>query len=90
MSRARIARILDLPPPGPDDQDWEFTIPDALRTPDLVARAFAAYERPEADESDREVLLDILVDIINEQLTAELPGAQNAWERIAALVRARP
>jgi hypothetical protein len=90
MSRTRVAQILDLPPPGPNDQDWEFTVPDALRTPDLVAHAFAAYESPEADDSDRDVLFDILVDVVNEQLTAELSGAEMAWDRVAALVRARP
>jgi len=84
----RICQDLGLPLPDPFSQDWAYELPEEYRTQDWLNRYFAAYATEAYGDPERRKLLELILDIVNDNLTCNDALAGPAWERAAGLARA--
>jgi len=85
---ARICQDLGLPAGDAFSQDWAHELPEEFRTKDFFERYLRTYSTPGYGHAEKRVLMQLLLDVAND-LLERTEGLENeAWERLAALLRA--
>ncbi len=69
-------------------QDWEYEVADAVRFPEFLQ----AYRHPSLSDSERESLMEMLVQCVEDRLGAvpeQPPESLPEWQSVAGLLRQR-
>lgn len=85
-----IANALGLPLPDPYSQDWAYELPEQYRTPEYFARYVEAYATPGYGDIEREILMELMLDVVNDLLIDDEATGLKAWERLVPLIRSNP
>lgn len=62
----RLTKDLGLPKAESYTQDWAYEVPDEYRTESYLEKYITAYKNPEYNESDKKLLMQLMLDIIND------------------------
>lgn len=84
----RICCDLDLPPGGPFTQDWEYELPEEFRTSVWLQRYLAAYNREEYGAPEKQVIMTLLLDCLNDRMEAGDESVERLWGEVAQLLSA--
>lgn len=82
----RLGRDLGIPTGDAYTQDWAFELPEAYRTDPWLDRYLEAFVRSDYGWHEREELLDLIFDIVNERLTADADAGARLWHRVRSVV----
>jgi hypothetical protein len=82
----RLARDLELPSGDAYTQDWVYELPEAYRDYAHFLKYLAAYERPEYGDAERRLLMQLMLDVTNDLLSAGDADGREAWEHLKGLL----
>ena len=85
-ARQRVEDELGLPSPHPYSQDWEFEIPWEFKTREWAEKYLAACARPDYGRDEKNIVMSILVDTLNNALWDGEDWAEELWPRVRALL----
>jgi hypothetical protein len=86
---ARLCADLRLPSGGAYTQDWAYELPEQYRGAADLERYVDAYASGSYTEGEREVLLDLILDVTNDLLGSDRPVAAAAWDRVVSNLTAQ-
>jgi hypothetical protein len=84
----RICEDLGLPAGDRFTQDWEYELPEEFRTSAWVQRFIIAYNSQRYGTSEKQVLMTLLLDCLNDGIEAGDAAIERLWNDVAALLLA--
>jgi hypothetical protein len=84
---SRICKDLGLPQGDAYTQDWAYEIGDEYRTETHLDNYLAAYDNPDYGDSERQLLIQLILDVVNDLLQQDASVGQRAWAKTVAVVR---
>jgi hypothetical protein len=83
----RICSDLNLPRPTHHQQDWEYELSDEYRTTDWIRQYLAACRRADYGRLEKQILMTITLDCINDLVQTDTPSANPLWKEAESLLR---
>jgi hypothetical protein len=86
----RLCRDLGLPRGDSQTQSWVYELPPEHRTMASLLRYAAAYSNASYDDTERRLLMKLMLDVTNELLESDSRTGERAWETVVQMIRAHP
>ncbi|WP_438015638.1 hypothetical protein WMF18_32895 [Sorangium sp. So ce315] len=86
----RICSDLGLPAGDSYAQDWAYELPEEFRTEADLYKYLDAYADPAYGDSERRLLMQLVLDITNDLFQRDESIGAVAWDAAASVLRARP
>ncbi len=90
IAMQRVASDLGLPKGDMHTQDWAYELPEEFRSESWVDRYLAAYGNVSYGDTERRLLMDLLLDIANDQIEQDECAEHRTWNALVPLLRSRP
>lgn len=84
----RLCIDLGLPAGDAFTQDWEYELPEEFRSAAWLQRFLVAYERAEYGPAEKQVIMTLLLDCLNDGIAAGDASIERLWDRVAPLLSA--
>ena len=85
-----ICRDLGLPSGDAYTQDWIYELPEKLRDYESLQRYVAAYSTTSYGETEKSLLMQLMLDVTNDLLQRDKTIEKQAWGSLIGLLRANP
>lgn len=82
----RICADLGLPRGDAFTQDWEYELPEAFRSPTWLQRFIAAYGSEGYGPAEKQVIMTLLLDCLNDGIEAGDEAVERLWDQVAPLL----
>ena len=79
----RISADLGLPAGDRFTQDWEHELPEEFRSPAWMQRYIAAYDSEGYSAVEKQVIMTLLLDSLNDGLEAGDESSERLWDEVA-------
>ncbi|MBK9261602.1 MAG: hypothetical protein IPM54_17575 [Polyangiaceae bacterium] len=84
----RICKDLGLPQGDSYTQDWAYELSEEFRSEAHLYRYLAAYGNPAYGNTERRVLIQLALDVVNDLVQQDEERGSRAWAKLVETVRA--
>ncbi|AKT43559.1 hypothetical protein [Chondromyces crocatus] len=86
----RLCADLGLPEGGPYTQDWAYELPEEFRSEAHFYRYVDAYQNAAYGDLERQVLVELTLDVVNDLMQRDGGTGEAAWSTLATVIRRHP
>ena len=83
----RICADLGLPQGDAYTQDWAYELGEEYRTESYLYKYLAAYGNPGYGTSERQLLVQLILDVVNDLLQKDESMGRRVWTRTVEVIR---